>query len=121
MTSPSISQQRLARLFARGDDPTEIPAASNIEVESAEGSDDEFEAYIVGYNWAMYAGRLADGSVVLFDGWYGYSNTTSKQLGKLRRGLGDYRSSDLAPKVRSERHAEKNRSGRGYEGHGYPA
>lgn len=126
----SISQRNLARRFARGDDPAEIPPASNITTESAEGSDDEFVAYIVGYNWAMYAGRLADGSVVVFDGWYGYSQTTSKQMGTIKGGIrnarrfseiDDFRVSDLAPTVRDERDAESNLSSSAYDGHDYPA
>lgn len=125
-----ISQKSLARRFARGDDAESIPKASNIEVESAEGSDDEFEAYIVAYNWAMYAGRTSEGSVVLFDGWYGYSKTSSKQIGYVRSGIlqakrlgevSDYRSSDLDPKVRSEAHAERNNSRSMHRSNGYPA
>jgi hypothetical protein len=120
-----ISQRELAERFERGDDPDSIPPASNVEVQSAEGSDDEFEAYIVGYNWAMYAGRTSEGSVVVFTGWHGYSNSTSKQMGQVKGGIGydNFRESDVAPKVRSEAHAERNnsRSGHGYPGHGYPA
>lgn len=113
-----ISQRELARRFARGDDAESIPAASNITVESAEGSDDEFEAYIVGYNWAMYAGRTPEGSVVIFDGWYGYSKTTSKQMSTLKSGirqaqpLGEiedfFETIDVSPKVRSQAYAERN-------------
>jgi len=120
-----IAQRDLARRFGRGDPAESIPAASNVEAQSAEGSDDAFEAYIVGYNWAMYAGRMPEGSVVVFGGWYGYSNATSKQLSHVKSGLGydAFRESPLAPKVRSEAHAERTdaRSRRGYPGDGYPA
>lgn len=109
-----IPQHRLARLFGQGDDPDSVPKASNVEVESAEGSDDDFEAYIVGYNWAMYAGRKPDGEIVVFTGWYGYSQTTSKQIGSIKSGIGysNFRESELAPKVRSEAHAKTNTGSR---------
>ena len=105
-----IPQYKLARRFKEGEDPDSIPKASNVEVESAEGSDDEFEAYIVGYNWAMYAGRKSDGEIVVFTGWYGYSQTTSKQMSEIKHGIGysNFRESDLAPKVRSEGYAKTN-------------
>lgn len=122
-----IQQYDLAKWFAEGDDVDGLPLASNVKAESAEGSDDKFEAYLVGYNWAMYAGRTSEGSVVLFTGWHGYSNTTTNQIGQLRRGISDgtdnWRTSDLTPEVRSEVHAERENeeSKRHYPGHEYPA
>lgn len=35
------------------------------------------------YGHAVLAERLPDGKVIIYDGWYGYSRTTSKHFGQL--------------------------------------
>lgn len=56
---------------------------------------------IIGYGWAVYAVRSGSGKVTIYDGWYGYSATTSKHYGQLglhRKGRG-IRHVMSAPKV----------------------
>lgn len=107
-----IPQQELAYRFARGDDPTDIPAASNVEVEPSGDPDSGYEAVIVGYNWAMYAARTPEGSVTLFTGWEGYSRSTAAQLSALKSGFCragvEFEEIDVDPKFRSERKAERD-------------
>ena len=79
-----VSQKELARRFARGDPVDAIPAASNMNVVTAD--DDGFDALIVGYNWAVYAARQ-NGTVTVFDGWHGYSPSTSCQITEIRKGV----------------------------------
>ena len=122
-----ISQHYLARLFAEGSDVGALLKASNVEAESPEGSDDlelrEFEAgaglvdaYLVGYNWAIYAARLAEGSVVMFPDWADYSQSTKQQLSELRSGFLTVLPSDRViesegtPQIRPEHKAESNQS-----------
>lgn len=118
-----ISQHELGRRFGRGDDPEDIPSASNIEVEPGKDND-EYEAVVVGYNWALYAARMSDGSVVVYDGWRGYSNSTTQQIGQVKRGAmqyADVETRDLSPKHRSKSNAERDGDSRYPIGSGYPA
>lgn len=52
---------------------------------------------LVGYGWAVYAIRDSDGDVIRYNGWKGYSNTTSRHL-NLLDGFVDFES-DEAPEV----------------------
>lgn len=79
-----ISQHELGKRFARGDD--HIPDASNVSVEDASGADG-VDAYVVGYGWAVYAARLDDGRLALFEGWRGYSLSTTCQMTQIRFGF----------------------------------
>ena len=87
-----VTQEELGRMFAEGHDPTKIPGASNVE---ALPTDREgYDAKIVGYGHALYAlrkeggGSNPDDSVItLYEGWRGYTVTTSCQLTKLKNGM----------------------------------
>lgn len=79
------SQQALAAEFAAGHDPSSIEDASNLEVWATDT--DGYDAILVGYGHAVYAARRSDGSVVRFDGWRGYSQSTTCQLTELRKGF----------------------------------
>lgn len=72
-----IAQSRLARRFYRGD--TTAPSASNVTLEQL----GDGWTGLVGYGWALYAARSPDGTVIYFEGWYGYSMSTSCQLGTM--------------------------------------
>lgn len=113
-----ISQHGLAKRFARGDEPASIRQASNVVVESLD-LDDDYEAYIVGYNWAMYAARTSEGSVVVFEGWEGYSQSTTQQIAQIKSGartakrigeVDELEMVDLRPKVRSKSRSESNQT-----------
>lgn len=111
-----IPQRDLGRRFARGEDPEKIPAASNIEAEPSE-RDDDFEAYLIGYNWAIYAGRRPDGSIVLFRGWSGFSRTTTAQLSSIYGGMLTVLAGssidvddEVRPKIRPKSRARTNHS-----------
>ena len=39
--------------------------------------------WLVDYNWAVYAVRKSNGHVTIYDGWHGYSATTSKHFTQL--------------------------------------
>lgn len=77
-----VSQAELARKFARGQSVDSLPNASNIAAqEGPDGVD-----YLVGYGHAIYAARFK-GSVLLFEGWRGYSVSTTCQLTELKKGF----------------------------------
>lgn len=80
------SQKEIARLFARGESPSAIPAGSNFSVVETPESD-EFEAAILSYGWAVIFARKPNGDVVEMEGWKGYSASTSTQMGKARRAI----------------------------------
>lgn len=80
-----VAQQELARRFAAGHDVTGIGSASNLSVEST--AREGYDAVLLGYGHAVYAARRTDGSVVRFDGWRGYSQSTTCQLTELRKGF----------------------------------
>lgn len=69
-----IAQSRLARRFYRGD--TTAPSASNVQLKQL----GDGWTGLVGYGWALYAARSPDGTIIYFEGWYGYSMSTSCQL-----------------------------------------
>lgn len=79
-----MKQAELGRQFARGDAPAEIADASSVTVVSA--SDDDYDAYVLSYGWAVIFARRADGGIVEFAGWHGYTTSTSTQMGKIRHG-----------------------------------
>lgn len=75
----SYGQKEIGERFHRGESSGK---ASNVEIQ-------EFEALgltaVVGYGHAVYATRdIETGHTVYFDGWYGYSVTTSCQISKMR-------------------------------------
>lgn len=74
----TYTQEELARRFAYGADSG---TASNMTI--VPGRDGDADAHIVGYGWAIYATRDANGRVTLHDGWRGYSPSTTQQLGKI--------------------------------------
>lgn len=80
------SQTDVARAFAGGKDPDEIPSASNFMAAKVPDND-EFEAVLLSYGWAVVFGRRPNGTVVEFTGWQGYSASTSTQIGKARRAI----------------------------------
>lgn len=101
-----ITQKELAYQFAWGYQPDEIPRASNVEVRKNGGDE-----YIVGYGHAIYAARL-DGDLVLYEGWRGYSISTSCQMTELRKGFEkagvEFDADDEArPQDRHGKHPEK--------------
>lgn len=66
--------------------------ASNVAIEETEHT-----TRLVGYGWAVYAIRFKDtGETVYFEGWRGYSRSTSAQLTKMGLGMCDY-TVDKAP------------------------
>lgn len=77
------SQPDVARAFARGLPAEDIPSASNFYAVAAP-PDTGFDAVLLSYGWAVLAGRKGR-QVVVFDGWRGYSASTSTQHGKMRR------------------------------------
>lgn len=81
-----VMQEDVARNFARGFDADDCGTASNFAARDAP-DDSGFEAVLVSYGWAVVFGRRADGSVVEFEGWRGYSQSTSSQMGKARRAI----------------------------------
>jgi hypothetical protein len=64
--------ERFARGFERG-------ASNRMEIKR-----DGNETIIVGYGHAVYARRKPNGTIILYDGWYGYSPTTSTHLNMIR-------------------------------------
>lgn len=52
---------------------------------------EEFEdwAFLWGYGHALYATRTAGGTLFIYDGWHGYSTTTSTHINKLKRKAED--------------------------------
>lgn len=89
------SQRKLGELFAVGE---QSGSASNVQiVETKTGS------AIVGYGYAVYFERQG-GTIVRYDGWRGYSVSTSCQLTKLSDGIlrnlrGSIESSDEQKKI----------------------
>lgn len=71
-----LSNQELVERFARGFGQG---ASNRMEIKK-----DGNETVIVGYGHAIYARRKPNGSIILYDGWYGYSPTTSRQLNLIR-------------------------------------
>lgn len=71
------SQNELVRRFARG---ATTGTASNMEIREL----DDGTTQIIGYSWAVYSERDERGEITLFDGWRGYSVSTTQQLGKIR-------------------------------------
>lgn len=45
---------------------------------------DDGWTYLWGYGHALYAARKAGGPLFIYNGWYGYSSTTSKHLNALK-------------------------------------
>lgn len=43
-------------------------------------SDDEGNTYLWDYEWALLGFRSHDGTIHIYNGWYGYSRTTSSHL-----------------------------------------
>lgn len=72
-----MSQDKLVRRFAAGDDHG---TASNMQIRPADGGTE-----LVGYGWARYAFRTDDGTVTIYEGWNGYSISTTQQMTKVRR------------------------------------
>lgn len=73
----AYAQAELGHRFRQG---AESGKASNVEIQ-------DFGDYtaLVGYEWAVYAVRNKEsGKVIYFKGWYGYSQSTSCQISKLR-------------------------------------
>jgi hypothetical protein len=68
-------------------------AASNLMSLTIHGS----RTLLVGYGWAVYAIKDSDGDVIRYNGWKGYSNTTSRHL-NLLDGFVDFES-DKKPQV----------------------
>lgn len=73
----SYSQTQLGRRFFNG---AVTGKSSNVElVETDE------EVLVVGYGHAVYAARDKDtGETTYYSGWYGYSQSTSSQISKMR-------------------------------------
>lgn len=80
-----IAQRDLARQFESGEDADFIPDASNVKV--VETSKEGYDALLIGFGHAVYAARRDDGTIVYFEGWYGYSPSTSCQLSKMMTGM----------------------------------
>lgn len=95
------SQYDIATAFARGDPASSLPSGSNFYGAEAP-QESEFDAVLLSYGWAVVAGRRPDGSIVVFDGWSGYSTSTATQMGKMRRAFADlnveYEKSDEQPR-----------------------
>lgn len=81
------SQADVARQFARGTAVESMDSASNFGAAVApDGS--PYDAVLLSYGWAVLAARKGR-RVVVFDGWQGYSASTSTQHGKMRRVFRD--------------------------------
>lgn len=95
------SQKDVARQFALGHAAETIPTAHNFHATPAPDGT-PFDAVILSYGWAVVAGRRPDGSVVIFDGWRGYSTATNTQIGKMTNEIEemsvDVEKSDERPK-----------------------
>lgn len=66
-----------------------VGRASRMEVTS----DDDGSAFLWGYGWALYAYRCPQGRITVYDGWEGYSSTTTKHIRHFNPdhpGHGDY-------------------------------
>lgn len=68
-------REKVIRNFIHGDSES----ASNLMSLPLAGG----RAALVGYGWAVYAIRDSDGDVIRYDGWMGYSDTTSKHMNLL--------------------------------------
>ena len=86
----TFSNRELIRRFVEGKTSGK---ACNMEIREADG-----KTLLVGYGWARYAERQKDsGEITLFDGWYGYSSTTSRHVNMVRSHA-DYESG-MKPRV----------------------
>lgn len=71
-----LSNEQLVERFVRGFRKGE---SNRMEIRQ-----DGNETIIVGYGHAIYARRKPNGNIILYDGWYGYSPTTSRHLNLIR-------------------------------------
>lgn len=79
----TYSNAELIRRFSRG---KKSGKACNMEIKKLEINGKARGTVLVDYGWAILGHRSPKGRwITLFDGWYGYSNTTSSHLNKLRR------------------------------------
>lgn len=78
--NPSYTNSGVGDAFFRG-----RPSGHSLHMKIVERGN---ETLLVGYNWAVYAARdKVTGRTTAYDGWRGYSMTTSKQLSQA--GLGN--------------------------------
>ena len=71
-----FSQNELGKRFANG---ATSGKASNVEIVETDN-----ETLLVGYGWAVYASRNKQtAEITHYEGWYGYSSSTSCQLSRL--------------------------------------
>lgn len=69
----AYSNRDLVNRFANG---KKSGQSSNMKiVKMPDGS-----TVLEGYDWAAYAWRKNNGSITVYNGWYGYSQSTSKHL-----------------------------------------
>lgn len=78
------AQRDLVTQFEVGQKPKDIRDASSMAVEEAD--EEGFDAVVIGYDHAVYAARRNSGEIVVFNGWYGRSNSTNSHLNGLKRG-----------------------------------
>lgn len=76
-----LSIEEIGEAFANGDYEHRN---STMSVRSAPAENDSGLLYSYG---AVIAARFADGHVVFYDGWYGYSPTTSKHMTQLKEAV----------------------------------
>jgi len=77
-TMARLNIEEIGEAFANGDYDHHN---STMNVRSATGKNDSGLLYSYG---AVIAARFADGHIVFYDGWYGYSVTTSGHITKLK-------------------------------------